>query len=68
MLCDHKKFFLQFINESKLASDIATRKSGLQFKGINKFKVYHFGSITTRKKKDIIQNRGEKTFLKKWGI
>ena len=44
-------------------------KSGVRiFKGINKFKVYHFGSITTRKKKDIIQNRGEKTFLKKWGI
>lgn len=37
------------------------------FKGINKFKVYHFGSITTRKKK-IIQNRGDRMFLKKWGI
>ena len=38
------------------------------FKGINNFKVYHFSSLTTRKK--IIQlttNRGDKTF-KKWGI
>ena len=38
------------------------------FKGINNFKVYHFSSITTRKKKNFIQNRGDKTFLKKWGI
>ena len=38
------------------------------FKGINKFKVYHFGSITTRKKKKFIQNRGDRMFLKKWGI
>ena len=38
------------------------------FKGLNNFKVYHFGSITTRKKKNFIQNRGDKTFLKKWGI
>ena len=38
------------------------------FKGLNDFKVYHFGSLTTRKKKNIIQNRGDKTFLKKWGI
>ncbi len=38
------------------------------FKGVNKFKVYHFGSITTRKKKGFVQNRGEKTFLKKWGM
>ena len=35
---------------------------------LNDFKVYHFGSITTRKKKNFIQNRGDKTFLKKWGI
>ena len=34
----------------------------------NDFKVYHFGSLTTRKKKNLIQNRGDKTFLKKWGI
>ncbi len=38
------------------------------FKGLNNFKVYHFGSITTRKKKDFIKNKGDKTFLKKWGI
>ncbi|MDC3068435.1 glycosyltransferase [Candidatus Pelagibacter sp.] len=38
------------------------------FKGLNDFKVYHFGSLTTRKKKNFIQNRGDKTFLKKWGI
>ena len=36
------------------------------FKGISKFKVYHFGSITTRKKKYLIKNKGEKIFLKKW--
>ena len=38
------------------------------FKGLNDFKVYHFGSLTTRKKKNVFQNRGDKTFLKKWGI
>jgi len=38
------------------------------FKGLNNFKVYHFGSITTRKKKFFTQNRGDRTFLKKWGI
>ena len=38
------------------------------FKGLNDFKVYHFGSLTTRKKKNFIQNRGDKTFLKKWGF
>ena len=38
------------------------------FKGLNKFKVYHFGSLTTRKNKNIKQNRGDKTFLLKWGI
>jgi len=38
------------------------------FKGLNDFKVYHFGSITTRKNKNVIQNRGDITFLKKWGI
>ena len=44
-------------------------KSGVRiFKGLNSFKVYHFGSLTTRKKKNFIQNRGDKTFLKKWGI
>ena len=44
-------------------------KQGVRvFKGLNDFKVYHFGSLTTRKKKNFIQNRGDKTFLKKWGI
>tara|TARA_B100001057_G_scaffold126923_1_gene125851 strand:+ start:515 stop:1420 length:906 start_codon:yes stop_codon:yes gene_type:complete len=44
------------------------------FKGINDFKVYHFGSIVTRKYKDdkkIITesgSRGGKIFLLKWGI
>jgi GT2 family glycosyltransferase len=38
------------------------------FKGLNSFKVYHFGSLTTRKNKKIKQNRGDVTFLKKWGI
>jgi len=38
------------------------------FKGLENFKVYHFGSITTRKKSDFKQNRGDKTFLKKWGL
>ena len=38
------------------------------FKGIEKFKVYHFSSITTRKKKGIIKNKGDITFLKKWGF
>ena len=38
------------------------------FKGINDFKVYHFGSISMRKKKDVIKNDGAKTFLIKWGI
>jgi len=44
------------------------------FKGINDFKVYHFGSIVTRKFKDnnnIITesgSRGGKIFLLKWGF
>ena len=38
------------------------------FKGLNDFKVYHFGSITTRKKKYFQKNKGDKIFLKKWGI
>ena len=38
------------------------------FKGLNDFKVYHFGSITTRKKKNFIKNKGDITFLNKWGI
>ena len=44
-------------------------KEGVRiFKGLNDFKVYHFSSLTTRKKKNFIQNKGDKTFLKKWGI
>jgi len=38
------------------------------FKGLNNFKVFHFGSISMRKNKDIIKNDGTKTFLHKWGI
>ncbi len=44
------------------------------FKGINNFKVYHFGSIVTRKYKNhsTIQtesgSKGAKIFLLKWGI
>ncbi len=38
------------------------------FMGLNAFKVYHFGSLTTRKNKHVKQNRGDVTFLKKWGI
>jgi len=38
------------------------------FKGLENFKVYHFGSITSRKKSTLKQNKGDKTFLKKWGI
>ena len=38
------------------------------FKGINKFRVYHFSSTTTRKKINITKNKGDLTFIKKWGI
>lgn len=38
------------------------------FKGLGKFQVYHFGSITLRKKKFLKTNNGSKTFLKKWKI
>ena len=38
------------------------------FKGLNDFKVYHFGSISMRKNINIKKNNGTKTFLKKWGI
>jgi glycosyltransferase involved in cell wall biosynthesis len=38
------------------------------FKGLNDCKVYHFGSISLRKKKDLIANKGNRIFLKKWGI
>ena len=50
-------------------------KKGVRiFKGINDFKVYHFGSIVTRKYKNhpTIKtesgSRGGKIFLLKWGI
>ena len=44
-------------------------KSGVRiFKGISKFRVYHFGSIVLRKKKNFIKNKGSKTFLLKWGM
>jgi glycosyltransferase involved in cell wall biosynthesis len=35
------------------------------FKGINKSRVYHFGSKSTRR---ITMNKGSKQFLNKWGI
>ena len=44
------------------------------FKGINDFKVYHFGSIVLRKKLNKIKkknkygSRGSKIFLLKWGL
>jgi len=50
-------------------------KEGVRvFKGVNNFKVYHFGSIVTRKYKNhpTIKtesgSRGGKIFLLKWGI
>ena len=38
------------------------------FKGLSDCRVYHFGSISLRKKTSLKRNRGSKTFLKKWGI
>ena len=38
------------------------------FKGLCNFKVYHFGSISLRKKKTLSVNNGTRTFLKKWKI
>ena len=44
-------------------------KSGVRiFKGLSDFRVYHFGSVSLRKKKNFIRNKGAKTFLIKWGI
>ena len=37
------------------------------FKSLDKFKVFHFGSTTTRKK-DVIKNNGTKKFLLKYGF
>ena len=36
------------------------------FKGVSLSRVYHFGSLTTRKNKKITPNKGKKTFLLKW--
>ena len=38
------------------------------FKGVSKSRLYHFGSITTRKNRKISKNNGKKTFLLKWKI
>ena len=44
-------------------------KNGVRiFKGVNKSRVYHFGSLTTRKSKNLHRNDANKTFLLKWGI
>ena len=44
-------------------------KSGVRiFKGLNDFRVYHFGSISLRKKIELKRNKGAKTFLLKWTI
>jgi glycosyltransferase involved in cell wall biosynthesis len=37
------------------------------FKGLSKFKVYHFNSVTTRNSK-VVLNNGTKTFLLKYGF
>ena len=38
------------------------------FKGLSNFRVYHFGSMTTRKNRNIKLNKGSEIFLKKWGF
>lgn len=44
-------------------------KEGVRiFKSVNKSRVYHFGSLTTRKNLNIQKNNGRKTFLLKWKI
>ena len=44
-------------------------KTGVRiFKGLSKFRVYHFGSIVLRKRKNFARNKGSKTFLIKWGV
>ena len=44
-------------------------KQGVRiFKGVNNSRIYHFGSLTTRKNKDIVKNNARKTFLLKWKI
>ena len=44
-------------------------KQGVRiFKGINNFRVYHFGSISLRKKIELKRNKGNRYFLQKWEI
>lgn len=44
-------------------------KEGVRiFKGVDKSRVYHFGSLTTRKNKSIVRNDANKTFLLKWKV
>ena len=38
------------------------------FKGLSNCRVYHFGSVSLRKKINLKRNRGSDIFLKKWGI
>ena len=38
------------------------------FKSVSDSRLYHFGSVTTRKNKFITPNKGKKTFLLKWKI
>ncbi len=38
------------------------------FKGLSNCRVYHFGSISLRKKVGLKRNHGSNIFLKKWGI
>ncbi len=45
------------------------RNEGVRiFKGLNNFKVYHFGSISLRKKNHLKVNNGSITLLEKWGF
>ena len=44
-------------------------KNGVRiFKGLSETKVYHFGSITIRKKDNFLANKGSNIFLRKWKI
>ncbi len=38
------------------------------FKSVSNSRLYHFGSVTTRKKTSISANNGKKTFLLKWKL
>ncbi len=38
------------------------------FKNVSKSRLYHFGSVTTRKNSQIVRNNGKKTFLLKWSF